>query len=388
MKMKNKTSQFSPHTCAYAYVTILFLLIVGLALPVCAEEERKDGYYSMVDREGKVICRTAHRLEKGDEYLTADNFLYRVEQVEGDQARVRFVRKVQLTASPSILSQFGRKIRALVSWDSDNGTELETPVQAKERPIAIYHTHTDESYVPTEGRASVESEGGIIEVGEAFAQALKERGIAVIHDRTSHVPHDSMAYDRSRRTAVELLKKNPIALLDIHRDAVPKEEYTDEVNNTTVSKIQFVVGRQNPNQEANDSFARQIKQVVDRKYPGLVKGIFYGKGKYNQDLAPRLILIEVGTHTNTRQEAERGAAIFASAAQEVLARPVRTEKNVRQGSGRSFLWIIGVAVAGIAIFLVLNGGWNKIRSDVGRMTGGNVETNSEPGGEDDSPREE
>jgi stage II sporulation protein P len=234
----------------------------------------------------------------------------------------------------------------------------------------------------------VESEGGIIEVGDAFAQALKERGIPVIHDRTSHVPHDSMAYDRSRRTAVELLKKNPIALLDIHRDAVPKEEYTEEVNNTTVSKIQFVVGRQNPNQEANDSFARQIKEVVDRKYPGLVKGIFYGKGKYNQDLAPRLILIEVGTHTNTRQEAERGAAIFASAAQEVLARPARTEKNVRQGFGRSFLWIIGVAVAGIAIFLVLNGGWNKIRSDVGRMTGGNAETNSEPGGEDDPPREE
>ena len=39
--------------------------------------------------------------------------------------------------------------------------------------------------------------------------------------KTPHDPHDAMAYDRSRRTAAELLKKNPIALLDIHRDAVP-----------------------------------------------------------------------------------------------------------------------------------------------------------------------
>ena len=374
--MKAKTSRFS--------LGIFLLLVVGLSWPVYGEEERKDGYYSMVDQEGRVICRTAHRLERGDEYLTADNSLYRVESVEGEQAHVRFVKRVQLTASPSFLSQVSHWIRALVDGGAEeNEWESGIPAQTEERPIAIYHTHSDESYVPTEGRSSVESEGGIIEVGDAFARALKERGIPVIHNRTSHVPHDSMSYDRSRRTAVELLKKNPIALVDIHRDAVPREEYTDEVNNTTVSKIQFVVGRQNPNKEANDSFARQIKAEVDKKYPGLVKGIFYGKGKYNQDLAPRLILIEVGTHTNTRQEAERGAAIFASAAQEVLARPARTERNVKQGSGRSFLWIIGLAVAGVAIFLVLNGGWNKIRSDVGRMTGG-----GEPGGEDDSPGEE
>lgn len=373
--MKVKISRFS--------LGIFLLLVVGLSWPVSGEEERKDGHYSMVDQEGRVICRTAHRLERGDEYLTADNSLYRVESVEGDRAHVRFVKRVQLTASPSFLSQVSRKIRALLGGGSSVGDEWGIPVQAGERPIAIYHTHSDESYVPTEGRASVEQEGGIIEVGEAFAQALKERGIPVIHDRTSHVPHDSMSYDRSRRTALELLKKNPIALVDIHRDAVPREEYTDEVNNTIVSKIQFVVGRQNPNKEANDSFVRQIKAEVDKKYPGLIKGIFYGKGKYNQDLAPRLILIEVGTHTNTRQEAERGAAIFAAAAREVLARPARTESNVKQGLGRSLLWIIGLAVAGVAIFLVLNGGWNKIRSEVGRMSG-----DDDPGGEHGSSGEE
>ena len=151
--------------------------------------------------------------------------------------------------------------------------------------MAIYHTHSAESYVPTDGRSSIRGNSGIFKVGESLGQALQKRGVNVIHDKTSHEPHDAMAYDRSRRTAVELLKKNPIALIDLHRDAVPADEYAGEINNTSVTKAQLVVGRQNPNMKANEAFAYQLKSVVDKKYPGFIKGIFYADGKYNQDLA-------------------------------------------------------------------------------------------------------
>lgn len=352
----------------------LFLLIY-VSVPTMAEVERSDGYFTLVDGEGRTICRTAHQVEVGDEYLTADNILYRVEEVDEDTAHVRFVERVKLNSSASSL--FSRVWRG-ISRRFSSAREFMAQGE-KKRPVAIYHTHSDESYIPTEGRSSVKYSGGIFQVGETLARALKERGIPVIQDKTPHDPHDAMAYDRSRRTAVDLLKQNPVAVLDIHRDAVPRGEYTDEVNNTTVSKIQLVVGRQNPNQGANDAFARQLKEAVDRRYPGLVKGIFYGEGKYNQDLAPRLILVEIGTHTNTREEAERGAAIFASAAEEVLAQPQTTNRAVGGGAGRSLGWIIGLLVAGVAIFLLLNGGLAKIRNEFGRWTGGAVDLHGEEG---------
>ena len=121
-----------------------------------------------------------------------------------------------------------------------------------------------------------------------------------------------MAYDRSRRTAAELLKKNPIALIDLHRDAVPADEYADQINNTAVTKAQLVVGRQNPHMKANEAFAYQVKAVVDKKYPGFIKGIFYG-WKIQSGFSP-VAPCGNGTHTNSREEAERGAAIFASGA--------------------------------------------------------------------------
>ncbi len=362
---------------------LLLLLMFTLTLPAWAESEREDGYFTLVDEEGQTICRTAHEVKKGDRYLSAENKLYEVEEVKEDTAHLRLVRQVDLEAA--VASSFFSRIADAIS----SLFTREEYVQGDNRPVAIYHTHSDESYVPTDGRSSIRAYGGIFQVGESLAQTLQERGVNILHDKTPHDPHDAMAYDRSRRTAVELLKKNPIALIDLHRDAVPADEYADRINNTAVTKAQLVVGRQNPNMKANEAFAYQVKAVVDKKYPGLIKGIFYGDGKYNQDLAPRMLLVEMGSHTNSREEAERGAAIFASAAQEVLARAGASNRAVGGGATRSALWIIGLALAGTAIYFVINGGLEKIRSGVGG-DGGGAEIKSENASQDnlEPPEEE
>lgn len=323
------------------------LLLVPMAY---AEEERSDGYFTMTTSEGRIICRTAHQVNVGDEYLAADNRRYRVERIDGDRAIVRYLR--QETAS-IILSEFswGSMLKGLLMGEKRVQT-------GKKRPIAVFHTHTDESYVPSDGKSSIKAKGGIFQVGDSLSARLRKQGIDVIHDKTPHDPHDAMAYDRSRRTAVELLKKRPVAIIDVHRDAVPQDEYADRVNNTEVTKVQLVIGRQNPNRAANEAFAKQIKAVVDKKHPGLIKGIFYGKGKYNQDLAPRLILVEVGSHTNSKQAAERGAAIFASAAQEVIYNQGKGAIGgpIRRGSNKALLWIVGLGAAGAILFILLNSG--------------------------------
>lgn len=344
---------------------VLLLVLLSLAGPVWGHLEREDGYYTLVDGEGHRIARTAHEVKKGDQYLTADNKLYRVEKVEENTAHLRLVREVNLEAAiaPSLLTRLTSTVLRLFPGKEEYA-------QGDNRPVAIYHTHSAESYVPTDGRSSIRENGGIFKVGESLAQALQERGVNVVHAKTPHDPHDAMAYDRSRRTAAELLKKNPIALLDIHRDAVPADEYAGEINNTAVTKAQLVVGRQNPNMKANEAFAYQLKSVVDKKHPGFIKGIFYADGKYNQDLAPRLLLVEMGTHTNSREEAERGAAIFAAAAKEVLTNAGTSKRAVGTGASRSWLWIVGLLAVGVAIYFAINAGFGKIRSNLGGSDGG------------------
>ena len=193
------------------------------------------------------------------------------------------------------------------------------PTPRGEGFVGIYHTHNDESYIPSDGTASVNGRGGIHQVGDALGEQLARHGFRVVKSEALHLPHDRGAYRRSRRTAMKMLPKNPLVLLDVHRDATPPEFYREVVKGQPVTQVRLVVGRENPFRRTNLAFARRLKAEADRAYPGLVKGIYYGRGDYNQDLGPRTLLIEVGAHTNSRLLAERGAALFASVLDRVLA---------------------------------------------------------------------
>lgn len=96
------------------------------------------------------------------------------------------------------------------------------------------------------------------------------------------------------------------------------------------------------------------------------------KGNYNQDLAPHSILLEIGTHTNSLDQAEVGAREFAQALPEFLGLKTATaeenpegEQAVEQqgtaeestsGIGKSIIWLLAIAVIGGAIFVFISRG--------------------------------
>lgn len=80
----------------------------------------------------------------------------------------------------------------------------------------------------------------------------------------------------------------------------------------------IVVGRQNPNMGSNLDFARYVKKQADELYPGLMRGIFIGRGSYNQDLYPNALLFEIGTDQLSRESAERGARNLGDVVAQVL----------------------------------------------------------------------
>jgi stage II sporulation protein P len=348
--------------------TVLSLLIVILASATTfAHQERADGYYSFLDPKGQVIFQTALEVSIGDEFIAEDNSHYRVTRLEKDKAYCEYLGKISLRPQ--------EEGSGPAAWFSVLFPFRTSPVSAvRNKAVAIYHTHSDESYVPSDGSASIYGQGGIFKVGRAMASRLKQLGLGVIHSTTSHDPHDAMAYTRSRRTVAELLRRRPAAIFDVHRDAVPREQYVATVKGENVTKVTLVVGRENPKIKANLNFAKQLKEINDRENPGLIKGIFLARGGYNQDLFDRALLIEVGTHENTREAAERGVKLFAESVPRALGvagTPARTQPapvTQRTGSWTALAWTLVLLIVGGAAYLYLStGSWDELKRKIQRF---------------------
>jgi len=249
-----------------------------------------------------------------------------------------------------------------------------------QQAIAIYHTHSDESYAPTEGTDSVYAHGGVFEVGNAFAAKLQSQGFKVLHSLRSHDPHDANAYVRSRRTAVELLKSQPAALFDVQRDSGPPSGAPKVAaaadSSQPITGVNIVVGSTNHHSSANLQFAKEIKTAEDQLHPGLIRGILVTKGNFNQDLSPRALLIEVGANNTSQQAAEAGVALFADAIPKVLGNAAGSPgvewpaTDANRASWISALWICLVAAGALTIYLYINAGsWHGVWDTVRRFFG-------------------
>jgi len=338
-------------------LTVMMLFIITASGSAMAHSELSGGkYFTLIDDNNNVILFTAMMVNKGDEYISTDNSRYRVVDITGHTARCVYQGKEKMPVID------GNTRNNALGY---SGTRL-TPVAANKKPtIAIYHTHSDESYVPSDGAESVNGKGGIYDVGKALSNRLQQLGFNVQYNHNNHNPHDVNAYSRSRKTAAGLLKQRPDVILDVHRDAVPAEQYNTEVKGTEATKVKLVVGNQNPNMKTNLEFAKRMKAAMDKKTPGLSNGIYIGKGDYNQDLSPRAMLIEVGAHTNKKNDATQGVMLFADTLPAVLginpantnatpaAKPLSTQN---QGAGTTILIILVVVAAAAGGFYLLNRG--------------------------------
>lgn len=305
-------------------------------------------YYSVLDPDGGLLMETSRRIYVEDQYLDSQNRLFEVVAVDenSNTASTVFVEDVKLEVIPLPKLRQALGLTAATAETKERGT------------IAIYHTHNAESYVPTDGTDSINGKGGIHHVGNAFAAAMQKMGIQTEYSERLHLPHDRGAYRRSRETVLELLSKKPDAIFDVHRDAAPQSAYAVQLNDEWITRVQFVVGRQNQNLGINRQYAQSLKKIADELYPGLVKGIFFGRGNYNQDLSPLSLLLEVGAHTNSRPAAERGISLFAEVVDLYFYGP--SAEAAKPGSGRaarrSVAGLLSFVGAGTLIFYVINVG--------------------------------
>ena len=334
-----------------------------------AFENEAEPVYTLKDADGQMLTMRAGRMYVDDEYIAGDNRHYCIVSVDD----------ASMTATAEFIGQSVDEPADVAAFHALAEEKVEKNANDDKKLICMYSTHSDECYVPSDGESSKWEDAGIYDVGNSLKDELEKKGISVVYSEETFLPHDADAYTRSRSTAEELLKKGPDALLDIHRDAIPAEQYETTVDGDDISMVRLFVGRSNQNSEANKAFARRIKSVADEKYPGLIKDIYIGKGNYNQELYPQALLLEFGTHEIEKEKAIGATEYIADVLDDVLygasAKAEGTKAEKRSSAATGIAWAVGLVIlAAIVYALVSTGSFKgmgeKIRRSASEVTGG------------------
>ena len=213
----------------------------------------------------------------------------------------------------------GVKIKNETSFEINNSI-MDTGLDINKENILIFHTHTCESYTPTEqynyqqtgNFRTTDLNYSVARVGDELTNYLMGYGFNVTHDKTYHdYPAYTGSYTRSKTTVENVLKSNPSdIIIDLHRDAIGSKSNYDpsvKIGEDTAAQLMFVIGTNggglyHPNWQSNLKFAIQLQQKANEIYPGLFKTMIVRNSRYNQHLGKAACIIEVGATGNTLEQ--------------------------------------------------------------------------------------
>lgn len=203
-------------------------------------------------------------------------------------------------------------------------------IEVNKSKVIIYHTHTCESYTPSEAfnyemtgnYRSTDLNFSVARVGDELDSQLTSYGIQVIHDKTYHDhPAYNGSYSRSLVTAQNALNNNPETeiIIDLHRDAIADANYAPKVKigDEYASQLMFVIGANNEGFNQNLKFAIKVMEKANEIYPGLFKPMILRNAEYNQHLTKASCIIEVGATGNTLDESINSMKYLAKIINEI-----------------------------------------------------------------------
>ena len=213
---------------------------------------------------------------------------------------------------------------------------LNPDIKIDNKNILIFHTHSCESYTPSEkyqytqtgNYRTTDKNYSVIRVGTELENYLKEYNVNVIHDTSYHdYPSYTGSYTRSLETVENILKTNQSdIIIDLHRDAVgsrPDYAPTVKIGDDYAAQIMFVIGTNegglwHPNWQQNLKFAVKVQQKAEEMYPGLFKPIMLTKSRYNQHTGKYANIMEIGSTGNTLDQCLTSMKYLSAVLNEVL----------------------------------------------------------------------
>ena len=204
---------------------------------------------------------------------------------------------------------------------------LDWDLFGEEPRVLILHTHTTESYTrqgedykESSAWRTLDEDYNMVSIGSLVAEILEDQGIGVVQEKTFHdYPSYSGSYIRSRQTVREALKEYPgiRLVLDLHRDAagegVNQMRTRAKVDGEDSAQLMVVIGTNHDAYEENLSLGLKLHVQLENQNPGIMRPLQLRSQRFNQDLSPGALLIEVGAAGNNHKEARIAATQLAKA---------------------------------------------------------------------------
>lgn len=250
---------------------------------------------------------------------------------------------LQPSSSQSYLQAGGIYIANRANKDVDAAAladaELNISLDPYQPQVLILHSHATEAYTPAGNDVYEESDPyrttdcsyNLVRVGEEIAQVMRQAGLNVIHDTNLYdYPSYNQAYSNSLQAVQQWLKQYPSIqiVLDVHRDALVNDNGTifkvvSQEGDEQAAQVMLVVGSDgkgdsHPLWQENLAFAMDLQQQMLDDWNTLARPMVLRSSRFNQHLAVGSVLVEIGTHGNTLEEALAGARLFARSASAVI----------------------------------------------------------------------
>ena len=202
--------------------------------------------------------------------------------------------------------------------------------------VLILHSHSTEAYTPqgedqyeaSDPGRTLDKGQNVIRVGDELAAVLEEAGFTVLHDRELYDwPSYNGAYSRSRAAAEKWLEEQPgiRVVIDLHRDALNGKKTVYKLPEGSCAQVMLVLttgdsGLYHPNWRENVKLGLELQAEMETREPGLSRPMLLSPARYNEQLSPGYLLLEVGSDANTLGEALEAVRRFGGCAAAVLRR--------------------------------------------------------------------
>ena len=215
--------------------------------------------------------------------------------------------------------------------DKEIKVEKEVIKEENNPIIYLYNTHQSEEYKPST-YIEFSINPTVIMNNYILEDIFNKNGYKTIVEESSIneiLEINNWKYANSYKASRILLEKSIITyptlkyFIDIHRDSLPRDKTTINIDGKDYAKVLFIIGLENENYEKNLELTEKINNKLNELYPNLSKGIYKKSGPgvngvYNQDFSNNTILIEIGGYENKTNEVLNTSIAFSKAFMEVI----------------------------------------------------------------------
>lgn len=206
--------------------------------------------------------------------------------------------------------------------------------------VLILSTHSTESYTKngedyeeSSPYRTLDDRYNMLSLGAFVADRLEAAGIRVLRDDSLHdYPSYNGAYTHARKAIQANLAACPTIclVLDLHRDAAESGSgqlrTAAEVAGKPSAQLMLVMGTnasglKHDRWQENLSLALKLQSELEHIAPGITRPLNLRAQRFNQDLSPGALLVEIGAAGNTHEEALRAAEVLAQGILRLLGSP-------------------------------------------------------------------